>query len=418
MEKLRVSPYPIAELKTFLRPYRRHFRRVESFRTLERYLSGVLSDVARKSGVGVAEAVAGLEPAGVYRLLGQTPWDESALNRQRLGMMSAEATAGDGMLLLDDTGLPRKGSKCVGVAHQYCGEWGKVTNCQVVVTASYADPYFAWPVVGRLYLPESWCDDSQRRHEAQIPDEIPFQTKPAIALELIDEAQAAGVPFATVGADSAYGSNPTFLRGLEARALPHVVAVACDWRVRLPSEIALAAQREAEAPLYRTDELVARQPADAWQTISWHQGQDGPLRKQFLALRACRVHQDETGPEGWLLAERPLPGHPGDQAYYWSNLPPDTALARLAELAHRRPCIERDYQDGKGLTGLGDYPARLWHSFDRHLVLQMVALSWLVLQQPPPEQVEIVPEPPPVAPADEPSFPLRLAPLSESVSCS
>lgn len=423
---LKVSPYPIPELAEFLRPYRKHFYRAESLRVLERYAAGLLAEVGqRKSGAAVAEAVAGLSKSALYRLMSETEWDEATVNRQRIETMVARAVAGDGMLVIDDTGFPRKGPKSVGVAHQYCGELGKKANCQVVVTSHYVDPYYSWPGLGRLYLPKSWDEDEERRKAAKIPAEITFQTKPEIALDLIDQARAAGIPFTTVGADSSYGDNPNFLDGLDSRQFDCVVAVARDFGVRLLDEVAEALARPLPvkkkegrprthphpvqvASLYRADAVIADQFDDAWQTITWRMGDEGPLTKQFVAIRVRRSHSDITGPEGWLIGERPQPGHDGEHKYYWSNLPASTPLARLAELAHRRAAIERRYQDGKGYTGLGDYPARLWHSFHRNLAIEMLVLSWLVLQQPPPDKIEIVLDPPSaVETPDKPFFPLR-----------
>jgi SRSO17 transposase len=402
----RVSPYPIPELAEFLRPYRKHFYRLESLWVLERYVTGLLAEIEpRKSGAGVAKAVAGLSESGLYRLMGETEWDNMAFNNQRIGIMVTEAVAGDGMLIVDDTAYPRKGTKTVGVAHQYCGVLGKTANCQVVVTADYVDPYYAWPALGRLYLPQSWCQDENRRQAAQIPAEITFQTKPEIALDLIDQAQAAGIPFTCVGADSGYGDNPNFLDGLDSRQLLYVVGVARDFAVRVLDEIAEA--EDSLTPLHRAEAIVAAQPDTAWQTITWRLGSEGPLTKQFVAVRVRRSHKDVTGPEGWLVGERPVPGHTGDHKYYWSNLPADTPLARLAELAHRRAAIERRYQDGKGYTGLDAYPARLWRSFHRHLTIEMLVLSWLLLQQPSPATIEIVIEIQPVETLDGPVFPLR-----------
>jgi SRSO17 transposase len=103
---VRVSPYPIPELEEFLRPFERHFYRCESLRTLERYASGLLAEVDRKSGAGVADAVAGLPDSAVYRLMGETEWDEAAVNRQRIETMVADGTVGDGMLVIDETGIP------------------------------------------------------------------------------------------------------------------------------------------------------------------------------------------------------------------------------------------------------------------------------------------------------------------------
>lgn len=421
---VKVSPYPIPELKEFLRPFRQQFYRAESLHTLERYATGLLADVKHKSGAAIAKAVADLSDSALYRLMTETNWDYNALNQQRIQVMLEQAVAGDGVLVVDDTSYPRQGKRAVGVAHQYCGALGKTANCQVAVTTRYVDPYHAWPVNGRLYLPEEWCQDPERCQQAGIPAEVSFQTKPAIALQLIDEAKEMGVSFEIVVSDSSYGDNPSFLDGLEERNLSCVVGVACDFGVRLPEEVTAAARQPLppkkksgrprkhphpaqQAPLRRADKVLAAQPEAAWQTITWRMGTDGPLTKQFLALRVYRAVGETTGPEGWLIGERPLPGHKGDKKFYWSSLPATTPLARPVELAHRRPSAERGYQDGKGSTGLDDYAARKWDSFHRHLAIEMLVLSWLALQRPPVENPVIVMEPQPVQSPDEPLFPLR-----------
>jgi SRSO17 transposase len=340
--------------------------------------------------------------------------------------MQAQAVAGDGVLAVDDTAYLRQGQWAIGAAHQYCGALGKTANCQVAVTTHYVDPYYAWPVNGRLYLPETWCQDAERRRRAEVPADVVFETKPALALELIDQAHDMGVPFHLVVSDGGYGDNPNFLDGLEARHLRCVVRVHSDFGVRLPQEVAEAAKEPLPAkkktgrprvhphpaqvaPLRRVDEVIADQAETAWQTVTWRRGSDGPLSKQFVAVRVHRAVGKTTGREGWLLAERPLPDHEGDHKYYWSDLPTTTPVTRLAELAHRRPAIERGYQDGKGFTGLDHYPARRWHSFHRHLAIEMLVLSWLLLQRPPVEKPVIVVDPQPVKRSDEsePVFPLR-----------
>ena len=318
----------------------------------------------------------------------------------------------------------------MGVAPQYCGVLGKKANGQVAVTTVYVDPYFAWPVNGQLYLPESWANDPARRKRAGIPPSISFQTKPAIALHLIDQAKAAGVPFRIVVGDGGYGDNPAFLDGLEARKLSSVVGVHRDFGVRLPEEVAAAAAQPVPptkqagrprthphpvqvAPLQRADIVLAQPPETAWQTISWRHGTDGPLVKQFIAVRMHRAVGDTTGPLGWLIGERPRPGESGDEKYYWSDLPETTPLARLVEVAHRRPGIERFYEDGKGGSGLADYAARKWESFQRHLVIEFLVVSWLTLRKPRVATPQIVTDPQPVGSPSEPVFPLRTRTLPE-----
>lgn len=319
----------------------------------------------------------------------------------------------------------------MGGAPQYCGVLGKRANGQVVVTTTYCDPAFAWPVNGQVYLPEVWVDDPVRRKRAHIPTAVTFRTKPELALALIDQAREAGVPFDLVVADGGYGDNPAFLDGLTQRQVHGVVGVHRDFGVRLPAEVAEAAARplppkrksgrprtrphpEQVAPLHRADVVIAAAPAEAWQTISWRWGSVGPLTKQFVAVRVHRAVGDTTSPLGWLIGERPRAGEVGEEKIYWSDLGEETRLARLAELAHRRPSVERGYEDGKGQTGLGEYAARTWDSFHRHLALEFLVLSWLQLQHPPPSLPPITTDPVSVGSSAEPVFPRWTRSLPQS----
>lgn len=410
---LKASPDPLPEVAAFLEPFAPLFRRSESRTSLERYVTGLLTDLPRKNCDTIAAAVAGTSTERLQHLLTDADWDPSALDRARVERLTALSPL-DGILAVDDVGLPKQGTRSVGVQRQYCGALGKIGNCQVVVTAEYVTDEPAsssplhWPVSGQLYLPERWADDPDRRTQAHVPKDLTFQTKPQLALALIDRSREWHVPFRYVVTDAGYGSNPTFLDGLEERNLQYVCAVERSFGVRLPDEVHAAAAAPAKpkgkgrprlprpAPLYPVGALVAAQPDRAWQTVTWREGTKGPLRKQFLAIRVHRATGNPTwgeeglstsharvttGSEGWLLAERPVPGEDGERKYYYANLPADTALIRLVTIAHARWLIEQFYEDGKGEAGLDDYQGRRWDGFHRHLALVMLTYSFLVLQR-------------------------------------
>jgi SRSO17 transposase len=181
---------PLPALAEFLAPFRVLFPRAEGPHPLERYLTGLLTEHPNKNCDTLAQVVPGTTQQRLHNLLTDRAWDHDDLNRQRVQRMLALPTEGDGVLLFDDTGFPKQGKASVGVARQYSGTLGKVGNCQVAVNCHYAERTLAWPVATRLYLPEAWANDPQRRAKAHVPPEVTFQTKPAIALDLLDQADA------------------------------------------------------------------------------------------------------------------------------------------------------------------------------------------------------------------------------------
>jgi SRSO17 transposase len=364
------SPAKLPELQEFLGAFQVRFRRPEGRAALERYTTGLLTELPTKNGDTIAQAVPGTSAQRVQEFLTNMQWDEEDLNRQRVQKMIAEATTGDGVLVFDDTGFAKRGTASVGVARQYSGTLGKVGNCQIAVTCCYSDLRVTWPVAVRVYLPKSWADDPARRRQTRVPPEVAFQTKPEIALALLDQARAWGVPHRCVVADADYGDNPNFLAGLEARQEPYVVAVRTDFPVRVGGA--------ATSPVWRADELLQSVPRWQWRTVRWRRGTKGWLRKKFVAVRGWRVRRDEHGHEGWLLGERAARGQPEEPKYYWSNLPASASLEELAGYAHRRHAIEQFHEEAKGELGWDQYQGRLWVGFHRHAVTVMLAYSFLV----------------------------------------
>jgi SRSO17 transposase len=212
-----VPSTPLPELAEFLEPFRVHFRRSEGRQSLERYLSGLLTEHPNKNCDTIAQVVPGTSEQRLQGLMTSIDGDEQDLNRQRVETMLRLPSEGDGVLIFDDTGFAKQGRCSVGVAWQYSGTLGKTGNCQITVNCHYAARTIAWPVATRLYLPEPWASDADRRQEAKVPEDLVFQTKPQIALDLLDEARSWGVRWACVTADADYGDNPNFLAGLEKR---------------------------------------------------------------------------------------------------------------------------------------------------------------------------------------------------------
>jgi SRSO17 transposase len=293
-------------------------------------------------------------------------WDEEDLNRRRVERMLTLPTEGDGVLIFDDTGFAKQGRCSVGVARQYSGTLGKTGNCQVAVNCHYAERTIAWPVATRLYLPERWAEDADRRAKAKVPAAVAFRTKPQIALDLLDRARRWGVRFSCVTADADYGDNPNFLDGLETRRCRYVVAVRSDFAVR-PSGL-----RQRPHP---AEAVIRAQPARAWRRVTWREGSRGWMRSRVVAVRGWRPTSSGRRRAGWLIGAL---ASDGKRRYYWSNFGPGVALERLMEYAHRRHWVERFHEEAKGLLGWDQYQGRLWSGFHRHAVTVMLAFSYLV----------------------------------------
>jgi SRSO17 transposase len=370
-ERLPQAPRtPLPELAEVLAPLRVHFTQGPSAETLRQYLTGLLSEHPNKNCDTLAEVVPETNEQQFHHLLTAMVWDENSLNRQRIAQMRTLPSEGDGVLIFAETGFEKQGRPSVGVARQYTGTAGKVTNCQVTVNCHYAERTRAWPVATRLYLPQAWAEDAARRQQAHVPEAVPFQTKAELALALLDEANACGVVHSCVTGDADYGDNPNFLNGLEARQERHVVAVRANFSVTLG--------RGKDSPVVRADEALAAQPLQNWQTVAWSEGAKGWWRATFLTLRCWRVDGDGTRQVGWLLGQRPGRGQTGDGKDFWSDFPANIPLAVLVEYAHRRHWGEHYQEEAKTELGWDQYQGRRWDGFHRHAITVMLSYSFLV----------------------------------------
>jgi len=340
------------------------FENAGSRRRARAYVLGLLSHTERKNGWTLAEFAGDLSPDGMQRLLNFCAWDAGAVRDAVRRYVVKNLGDPSAVLVVDETGFLKKGTKSAGVARQYTGTAGRIENAQVGVFLAYAASDGSRALIDReLYLPEKWTEDRDRCRAAGIADQVAFATKPKLAQHMLKRAVTAGVPFAWVAADEVYGQNPGLRDWLEEEQAGYVMAVPCS------ELITVAAGRR------RADVLAALVPDQAWQTLSCADGSKGPRLYDWALV-------DAAGGDHRLLVRRSL--HLNDKgerelAYFWCYAPRGAALAELVAVAGARWAVEDCFAEAKNETGLDHYQVRLYQAWYRHITLSMLAHAFLAV---------------------------------------
>src|SRR3954466_7720308 len=340
------------------------------------YLVGLLGPAQRKNAWQLAEQIGDADPYGVQYLMGRSGWDPDAVRDDLRGYVVEALGDPEAVLVLDETGFLKKGTRSAGVARQYAGTAGRIENAQVGVFLAYASRHGAAFLDRALYLPAEWTDDPGRCLAAGIPEGTGFATKPALARAMLERAFAAGVPAAWVTGDEVYGSDGGLRRWLEGQRRPYVLAVRANQYV-------WSGLRQATVAA-----LAKALPKRSWHKFTIAAGSKGPRRYAW----AWVVINSDLGPawRRWLLVRRSL-DDPEDLAYYIAAGPSRTTLTRLARTAGARWSIEGAFESGKQEAGLADYEVRSWTGWYRHITLSLLAHAVLAVARklaggPPPKR--------------------------------
>jgi len=352
---------------------------------------GLLLNGERKSIEPLAARVPDGNVQAMQQFVGQSPWSWTPL-WERLGKRMTAELEPDSAWVVDDTGFPKQGDHSVGVARQYSGTLGKTANCQVAVSIHLVSENGNAPLGWRLYLPESWAEDKQRRQEAGIPAKIAFVPKWQLALEIIDQMRSWGLPDRVVLADAGYGESTEFREALEQRQLRYAVGVGPQVGVWLkpPKPQMLKPKSKGRPPSawhYGDQRPLALKAvalkAKGWRTIRWREGSKGWLESRFWAMRVQPSHGFHEGEpphkEVWLLVEWPESAE-APLKYFLCDLPEHYTLRRLVRLAKSRWQIEQGYQQLKEELGLDHYEGRNWQGWHHHVTLVMMAYAFLTLE--------------------------------------
>jgi len=368
--------------------FRQRTRTVET--AAQQYVRGLLQ-AETKNMERMEEVIPDADHQALQHMLSASAWSERAVLDQ-VAQDANRLLGGyeDSALLIDESGCPKKGTQSVGVARQWCGQLGKVENCQVGVFAALSRGSDVTLIDERLFLPEVWTTDAARCQAAGLPKaQRGFQRKTDLALAMITHARQQGIGFAWVGFDGFYGNDPAFLRALEDQGEIFVGDAHKDQRIYLedPQPIIPPAKAprgrpptalQAQAPALRVDRWVQQQPATAWQPVTLRDGTKGSLRVDILHQRVWLWDGEEAQARQWHLIVRREIDDPTEIKYSLSNAMADTPAPRLAFMQGQRYWVEHALRQGKQDVGLGDYQVRGWRGWHHHLALVMMAMLFLL----------------------------------------
>jgi SRSO17 transposase len=358
----------LAELHARIAP---RFARSEPRERVLAYVRGLLAPLEKKNSWTLAERAGEAIPDGMQRLLAYADWDADAVRDDVRDYVVEHLAPGPGdpagVLVVDETGFLKKGTKSAGVARMYSGTAGRIENCQIGVFLGYATGTGRTFLDRELYLPKEWAQDRPRRAEARIGEDVEFATKPELAMRMIGRALDAGVPAGWVTGDEVYGQHSKLRMMLEERQMPYVLAVPVNQQV--------IATIEGRVRELRADALATHLPAQAWKKISAGAGSKGPRLYHWARAAIRPLENDDSY---WLLVRRSL-SDPEDLAYYLCHGPERTPLRELVRVAGARWAIEETFQTAKGQVGLDQYQVRRYDSWYRHITLTMLAHAFLTV---------------------------------------
>ncbi len=359
----------------------------------KQYLRGLMQ--ARKKNMErMAEVVPESDEQALQHFLSNSPWDER-------GVMDQVALEADGLLggtndsalLIDESGLTKKGNKSVGVSRQWNGRLGKVDNCQVGVYAALSRGSLSTLIDSRLYLPSTWVKDKGRCEAAGVPTGARcLKSKPEMALEMVRHNRRLGVRFSWVGMDGLYGNDPTLLRALEGDGEVFMADVHKNQHVYLddprPAVSASSHSRGRKrikpvacSEKSRVDKWRQAQPESAWTRLTLRDATKGALQIEVLHRRVWLWDGKEAQARHWHLVVRREIDAPDEIKYSLSNAPAELSSHRLAQMQGQRYLIERSFQDGKSQAGLDHYQARGWRAWHHHMALVTMAMLFMLKER-------------------------------------
>jgi SRSO17 transposase len=355
---------------------------------IDAYSRGLLSDLPRKSVEPIALA-AGACVRSLQLLLTQHDWDQTGLCdamqrrivQEHLPAPGEARTDTVGVVgWIDETGVAKKGDKTPGVQRQYCGSTGKIENCVVSVHLAVGYGCFSCLLDSDLYVPQKWIEDPERCEEAGIPKDLPFRSKPQIALDQVKRALGNGLRFDWIGFDEGYGGKPWFLAGLEQMGANFIGEVPKTFSCFS----APPRYRSLQRPYVAKEAQNLVRHGKSFRGKSWkrYRLRHKTVGDSIWEARAGRIYMSVEGKchdrEYWLIVARNL--NTGEVKYFISNAPLRTSLKRMLEAAFSRWGIEHLFRVAKTEIGLGHYEGRRYRGLMRHMMLCQLTLLFVAEQ--------------------------------------
>jgi SRSO17 transposase len=367
----------------FLKRYLPLFYREEQRGHARAFVRGLLSGLPRKSIEPIA-AQAGVPRKNLESFVGAGVWDDEKVMAELRRHVREELAEPDGVIVLDPSAFPKKGTHSCGVARQWCGRLGKKENCQLGVFLAYVSSKGHAPLDRRLYLPKDWVKDAVRREECHVPADVTYLKTWEIARDLLRRSRPE-VPHKWVVGDDEFGRASEFRAALRDDSERYVLDVPCNTNIRdldgrRPPRKKAHKGPKRKVPFVRVDTWARKLPADRWTRLIIRDGAKGPLEVEAVSARVCARMKRRIGPEERLLVIRTLDPQP-DWTYSMSNASRDEPLVELVRARSSRHQVEEVLQEGKGEVGLGHYEVRSWVGWHHHVTLALLALWFLILER-------------------------------------
>jgi len=366
----------------FLQRYLPRFYRIEQRKNATVVIRGLLSGLERKTCEPIA-IESRLPRKPVQFFVGAGKWDDESVMAELRQHVREERAEPDGVVIIDPSAFPKKGTESCGVDRQWCGRLGKVENCQVGVFLAYASSNGYAPLDRRLYLPLSWANSPARRLKCHVPSGVKYQEKWQIVLDLLDRSLP-GLAHGWITGDEEFGRPVEFRAKLRQRGERYVLDVPCNTMVRdmerrRPRRRRNGRGRKREVPFERVDAWAKSQPASRWVRLTVRAGEKGPLEVDAMSVRVRTRQAHRIGPEERLVVIRPV----GEQKidYALSQAGPEVPLAKLVQVERQRHRVEELFEAGNGDAGLDHYEVRSWVGWHHHMTLALVALWFLCLER-------------------------------------